>query len=66
MLLSRWTWQEKICVSAPYGGHHMVGMQALIGYFVNPLAVLVDVVSGDPLFGEVLGRAHVATHAGGV
>ncbi|HSU18095.1 MAG TPA: amino acid adenylation domain-containing protein, partial [Longimicrobium sp.] len=55
LLLSRWSGQEDLVVGSPIAGRTQVGTEGLIGFFVNTLALRVD-LSGDPTFGELLGR----------
>ena len=55
LLLSRYSRQDEVCVGSPYAGRDESATQDMVGYFVNTLAMLVD-VSGDPKFAELLGR----------
>ncbi|HEX6751683.1 MAG TPA: amino acid adenylation domain-containing protein [Longimicrobium sp.] len=55
MLLSRWSGQEDLVVGSPIAGRTQVGTEGLIGFFVNTLALRID-LSGDPTFGELVRR----------
>ena len=54
MLLDRYSRQERVCVGSPYAGRDEAGTEGVVGYFVNTLALAVD-VSGDPTVGEFMG-----------
>jgi non-ribosomal peptide synthetase component F len=54
-LLYRYTGQEDIIVGTPIAGRTHAELEGLIGFFVNMLALRAD-LSGDPSFGELLGR----------
>jgi aspartate racemase len=54
-LLHRYTGEEDIVVGSPIAGRCMAETEALIGLFINVLALRVS-VSGDPTFRELLGR----------
>ena len=49
LLLSRWSGQEDLVVGSPIAGRTQVGTEGLIGFFVNTLALRID-LSGDPSF----------------
>jgi amino acid adenylation domain-containing protein len=55
VMLSRYTGQEEIIVGSPIANRHRMETEALIGCFINMLALRTD-VSGDPSFKELLGR----------
>ncbi len=52
--------KDRVCVGTPYAGREAHGRQDLVGYFVNPLAVVCDVRADDPSFVAVLGRVRAA------
>ena len=54
-LLERYTRQEDLTVGTPIAGRTRAETEALIGLFVNTLALRVD-LSGGPSFLELLGR----------
>jgi amino acid adenylation domain-containing protein len=55
LLLSRWSGQEDLVVGSPIAGRTQVGTEGLIGFFVNTLALRID-LSGDPTFRELVRR----------
>jgi amino acid adenylation domain-containing protein len=55
VLLSRWSGQEDVVVGTPIAGRTEVGLEGLIGFFANTLALRTD-VSGDPSFRALVGR----------
>ncbi|HSU14532.1 condensation domain-containing protein, partial [Longimicrobium sp.] len=55
LLLSRWSGQEDLVVGSPIANRTQVGMEGLIGFFVNTLALRVD-LSGDPPFQALVRR----------
>ncbi len=59
-LLDRYSGQRDICIGTPVANRDHKELENLIGFFVNTLALRVD-VSGDPGFGELLERARRAT-----
>ncbi len=54
-LLGRHSGQDDLAVGSPVAGRNRVEIEGLIGFFVNTL-VLRGGLSGDPPFGELLGR----------
>ncbi|HEX9939154.1 MAG TPA: amino acid adenylation domain-containing protein, partial [Longimicrobium sp.] len=55
LLLSRWSGQEDMVVGSPIAGRTQVGTEGLIGFFVNTLALRID-LSGNPSFQELVRR----------
>jgi amino acid adenylation domain-containing protein len=55
-LLSRYAGQEDIVIGTPFAGRNRSELESMVGYFINPLALRVD-LSGDPSFDELLVRA---------
>ncbi|HEX9935824.1 MAG TPA: amino acid adenylation domain-containing protein, partial [Longimicrobium sp.] len=55
LLLSRWSGQDDLVVGSPIAGRTQVGTEGLIGFFVNTLALRID-LSGDPSFQELVRR----------
>jgi condensation domain-containing protein/phosphopantetheine binding protein len=55
VLLSRWSGQDEVVVAVPVAGRSEVELEPLVGFFVNTVAVRVD-LSGDPSFGDVLAQ----------
>jgi surfactin family lipopeptide synthetase A len=54
-LLARYTGQEDIVVGSPIAGRTRIETEDLIGFFINTLALRVD-LSGNPPFRTLLGR----------
>src|SRR6185437_7121931 len=55
VLLHRYTGEEDIVIGSPIAGRCLAETESLIGLFINPLALRVN-VSGDPTFRELLTR----------
>ncbi len=58
-LLHRVTAQDDLIVGTAVANRDRVELEGLIGFFINTLALRAD-LSGDPPFGEALGRARTA------
>jgi amino acid adenylation domain-containing protein len=59
-LLSRYSGQDDIVLGTPFAGRNRTELESMVGYFINPLALRID-LSGDPTFLELLGRARETT-----
>jgi amino acid adenylation domain-containing protein len=59
-LLSRYSGQDDVVVGTPFAGRNRAELESMVGYFINPLALRVD-LSGDPTFAELLSRARETT-----
>ncbi|HEY0736311.1 MAG TPA: amino acid adenylation domain-containing protein [Herpetosiphonaceae bacterium] len=59
-LLQRYTAQRDIVVGSPISGRNHAQIEGLIGFFVNMLALRLD-LSGNPTFRELLRRARETT-----
>jgi amino acid adenylation domain-containing protein len=59
-LLHRYSGQDDIVIGSPFAGRNRSELESMIGYFINPLALRVD-LSGDPSFRELLRRARETT-----
>lgn len=59
LVLSRYARTEDVAVGAPMAGRTRAETEALIGFFVNVVAIRTD-LSGDPTFRELLGRVREA------
>jgi len=58
-LLHRYTGQEDLVLGTFTAGRKLAELEPLLGYFVNPLALRVD-VSGNPTFADLLSRVRTA------
>ncbi|MFN7730408.1 MAG: amino acid adenylation domain-containing protein [Pirellula sp.] len=56
-LLSRYSNSHDIVLGTPIAGRRRVESEGLVGFFVNTLALRIDLV-GDPTFEELLQRVH--------
>src|SRR4029077_12914046 len=54
-LLGRFTGQTDLVVGSPVAGRTEAGIEDLLGFFVNTLALRAD-LAGDPSFQVLLGR----------
>jgi len=54
-VLGRWAGQERMAVGTPIANRTRAGLEPLIGFFVNTLALRAD-LSGDPTGRELLAR----------
>ena len=59
LLLARCTGQRDITVLTPVAGRTRPELEGMIGYFVNPLFLRVD-LGGDPTFAELLNRVRTS------
>ena len=48
-LLSRYSGQDDVVIGTPFAGRNRAELESMVGYFINPLALRVD-LSGDPTF----------------
>ena len=60
LVLCRHTSQEEVVIGAPYHGRDAAGTEVLIGYFVNMLALRVEVPRGEGSIGIVVRSARAA------
>jgi amino acid adenylation domain-containing protein len=63
-ILYRYTGQEDVVIGSTSPGRGQKATQDLIGTFINPLVLRVD-LSGDPSFRELLGRARKTVEEAG-
>jgi amino acid adenylation domain-containing protein len=61
-LLSRYAGQDDIVIGTPFVGRGRSELDSIVGYFVNPLALRID-LSGDPSFNELIQRVRETTIA---
>jgi amino acid adenylation domain-containing protein len=61
-LLGRYSGQDDIVIGTPFGGRSRTELDSMVGYFINPLALRVD-LSGDPSFSELIARTRETTQA---
>jgi amino acid adenylation domain-containing protein len=62
VLLARYSGQEDIVVGSPIAGRNRAELENLVGFFVNTLALRVQ-LDGNPTFQELLARVRRATLA---
>jgi non-ribosomal peptide synthetase component F len=55
VLLSRWSGQQDLVIGTPIAGRRHPALEGLIGFFVNTLALRIDLQS-DPGFVALLGQ----------
>jgi amino acid adenylation domain-containing protein len=60
LLLSRYSGQDDIVIGTPFAGRNRTELESMVGYFINPLALRLD-LSGDPTFRELLQRVRQTT-----
>jgi amino acid adenylation domain-containing protein len=60
LLLSRYSGQDDLVIGTPFAGRNRTELDSMVGYFINPLALRLD-LSGDPTFGELLRRVRQTT-----
>ena len=60
VLLSRYSGQDDIVVGTPFAGRNRTELESMVGYFINPLALRLD-LSGDPTFSELIARTRETT-----
>ncbi|MEA2147161.1 MAG: hypothetical protein QOG59_2748 [Solirubrobacteraceae bacterium] len=54
-LLSRYSGQDDLVIGTPFAGRNRTELESMVGYFINPLALRID-LSGDPSFAELVRR----------
>jgi amino acid adenylation domain-containing protein len=59
-LLHRYAGQDDIVIGTPFAGRNRTELEGMVGYFINPLALRLD-LSGDPTFNELIARARETT-----
>ncbi|MBA3806780.1 MAG: amino acid adenylation domain-containing protein [Solirubrobacterales bacterium] len=59
-LLSRYAGQDDVVIGTPFAGRNRTELESMVGYFINPLALRID-LSGDPTFDELIERARATT-----
>ncbi|MEV4102645.1 amino acid adenylation domain-containing protein [Nonomuraea sp. NPDC049649] len=59
VLLGRFAGQDDFAVGSPVSGRELPELEGIVGPFINTLAMRAD-LSGDPTFGELLGRVRDA------
>ena len=61
-LLGRFSGQDEVVVGTPIAGRNRVDIEDLVGYFMNTVALRLD-LSGDPSFRQLVARARATTVA---
>jgi amino acid adenylation domain-containing protein len=59
-LLSRYSSQDDVVIGTPYAGRNRTELDSMVGYFINPLPLRID-LSGDPTFDELVVRVRDTT-----
>jgi amino acid adenylation domain-containing protein len=59
-LLSRYAGQDDVVIGTPFAGRNRTELEDMVGYFINPLALRID-LSGDPTFSDLMRRARETT-----
>ena len=59
-LLARHSGQEDIVIGTPFAARNRTELESMVGYFINPLALRLD-LSGDPTFNDLVARAKETT-----
>jgi amino acid adenylation domain-containing protein len=59
-LLSRYSGQDDVVIGTPFAGRNRTELESMVGYFINPLALRID-LSGNPTFDELIERARRTT-----
>ncbi|MGQ4490553.1 HemK family protein methyltransferase [Streptomyces sp. SAS_281] len=62
-VFSRWSGQQDVVIGVPLAGRTTSGTDHMIGFFVNVLPFRID-LTGNPGFGELLGRVRQVALAG--
>jgi amino acid adenylation domain-containing protein len=62
-LLGRYAGQDDVVIGTPYAGRNRTELESMVGYFINPLPLRID-LSGDPSFLELVRRARETTLEG--
>jgi len=59
-LLGRYSGQDDLVIGTPFAGRNRTELESMVGYFINPLALRID-LSGDPTFEQLIERARTTT-----
>ena len=60
-LLGRYAGQDEVVIGTPFAGRNRAELDSMVGYFINPLALRIDLV-GRPDFDELLVRTRDTIH----